>query len=246
MCTWHASFVPAIPCQIAHCIKNKTLVSGTLGYNDRIVAEGNTSLLLHHWWRNHRTMVTKTCWKGKPQHKTITRLQSTHLPRQQEWCSTGQHLEQNYHCLTARTGLVTDVSQKICIKPVVVIQVVVVVVVVVQSDTRSDWCCVVLLMEYWKNITVSLANWCGFTHVNKFLPLIKKIISLSFPLVKPVTYGLGLGGDFFSWGHLIFMFALYGTCKPFYEISASFVYFVLFTFISPKESTSTAYSLPVL
>lgn len=27
--------------------------SGTLGYNDRIAAEGNASLLFHHWWRNH-------------------------------------------------------------------------------------------------------------------------------------------------------------------------------------------------
>lgn len=129
--------------------KRKTLVSGTLGYNDRMVAEGNTYCFVidegttGRRWPSHAN-------REKPQHKKITRLPSTHVPRRQEQWSTGQHLQQNYHCLKARICPVTDVSQKSYLKPVVV--------VAVQSYTRSDWCCAVLLMEYWQNITVSFTN----------------------------------------------------------------------------------------
>lgn len=77
--------------------------------------------------------------------------------------------------------------------------------------------------------------WSGFAHVNKFFPLIKNIISLSSPLVKPAIYGLALGGAFFPWGCTIFMLVLNGTFKLFHETSGSFVHLSFLPFLFPNK-----------
>lgn len=86
--------------------------------------------------------------------------------------------------------------------------------------------------------------WCGFAHAKEFFPLIKHVINLSsFPLVKPATYSLGLGGQFFSWGHIIFMLALNRAFKTFYETSGSFVYLCCLLFLPQRKHE---HSLPLL